>query len=536
MRRAVCLLLALLFLGVAALPAAAGGGIPQPTPGPPSPDPVNVPVYLRQVPAFVYDAATDRAVWVWSYSFGGPATGLVQDPRGNLWGDSWSFVKRGNSEEMPPLSPGVARLPVPGFDYATLRGVARAWAAQGLWVLPIYGQTGRMYKSSAPAVDWGGVPMPSGPEGVLDALPPSLYDRLLALGVWEYVDAEGGRWLRLGSGQVVSAYHRMSYTAVLKDGSHRDVTRLPLERWDDVVGEDPMDNYLHAASAPPWWDEPKPRPQKPGFYRAPQSWNPHLAKDWPQTTPGASILVIAGPSSWRLTAPAEVRAAPGTRVEIPLTVANTGWREEPVPPVLVSGPGGTQLIRAEGVRLGPGEEAQVKVPLTMPSERGEAAFFLNPPWPVGDYSPGLAQVEADYTDNAAATALVPQEPERRDALDIALALVYPKKLWTGMAVKIWTECWVAQGPGVTTDVVFSVSGQTASKRVTLPAGNPGAVVRTEFWVEAFEPGTLHLKAIVNPKRDPPEIRYDNNVFEVDVPVDYWSQGRKGTGVRVWLVK
>ncbi|MEW5934288.1 MAG: hypothetical protein AB1816_11975, partial [Bacillota bacterium] len=193
MRRAVCLLLALLFLGVAALPAAAGGGIPQPTPGPPSPDPVNVPVYLRQVPALVYDTATDRAAWVWSYSFGGPATGLVQDPKGNLWGDSWSFVKRGDSEEVPPLSPGVARLPVPGFDYATLRGVARAWAAQGLWVLPIYGQTGRMYKSSAPAVDWGGVPMPSGPEGVLDALPPSLYDRLLALGVWEYVDAEGGR-------------------------------------------------------------------------------------------------------------------------------------------------------------------------------------------------------------------------------------------------------------------------------------------------------------------------------------------------------
>ena len=108
-RLAVWLLVAL--LGVAAgRPALAGHGIPGWGCGPPSPDPANVPVYLRQVPALVYDAATGRAVWVWSYSFSGPATGLVQDPRGNLWGDSWSFVKRGDSEEVPSLSPGAARL------------------------------------------------------------------------------------------------------------------------------------------------------------------------------------------------------------------------------------------------------------------------------------------------------------------------------------------------------------------------------------------------------------------------------------------
>jgi hypothetical protein len=55
-------------------------------------------------------------------------------------------------------------------------------------------------------------------------------------------------------------------------------------------------------------------------------------------------------------------------------------------------------------------------------------------------------------------------------------------------------------------------------------------------VEAFEPGTLHRKAVVNPAPNPSEVRYDSSVFEVNVPVHYWSQGRKGTGVRVWVSK
>ncbi|MFZ5768530.1 MAG: hypothetical protein ACOY3F_07520 [Bacillota bacterium] len=54
--------------------------------------------------------------------------------------------------------------------------------------------------------------------------------------------------------------------------------------------------------------------------------------------------------------------------------------------------------------------------------------------------------------------------------------------------------------------------------------------------EAFEEGVLHLRAEANPRWNPVEERWDNNVFSVDVPVEYWSQGRTGVGIKVRLVK
>jgi len=190
--------------------------------------------------------------------------------------------------------------------------------------------------------------------------------------------------------------------------------------------------------------------------------------------------------------------------------------------------GESEWRKVQDLTLGPEtREATVSFPVTAPQATQTLEVKVNP----DELHPAT---ETDYRDNAAEVLVEVKEPP--PPLDIALSLLYPKELWSGMAVKVWVETWVAQGQGVTTDVVFTVNGQSASKRVTLRGGRPGPVERTEFWLEAFEPGTLHLKAVVNPRRDPPEVRYDNNSFEVDVPVYYWSQGRKGTGVRVWLSK
>lgn len=141
--------------------------------------------------------------------------------------------------------------------------------------------------------------------------------------------------------------------------------------------------------------------------------------------------------------------------------------------------------------------------------------------------------ETDYRDNAAEVVVEVKEPE--PPLDLALSMLYPKELWAGMVVKVWVDAWTVQGSGAATEVVFRVNGKSASKRVVLPAGKPGAVVRSEFGIEAFSPGTLRLEAVVNPGRDPAETRYDNNRFAVDVPVYGWSPGPGGE-VRVWLIR
>ncbi|MEW5934987.1 MAG: hypothetical protein AB1816_15535, partial [Bacillota bacterium] len=228
-----------------------------------------------------------------------------------------------------------------------------------------------------------------------------------------------------------------------------------------------------------------------------------------QRTGDVEILRLAAPVNLRLKDASREPSGPvepGKQVTVWATVelekgsapVDTwiGWRWK----------GESEWRKVQDVTLSPDtREVTVSFPVTAPQATRALEVKVNP----DELHPAT---ETDYRDNAAEVVLEVKEPP--PLLDIALSLLYPRELWTGMAVKVWVETWVAQGPGVTTDVVFSVNGQSASKRVTLPGGRPGAVVRTEFWVEAFEAGTLHLKAVVNPRRDPPEVRYDNNVFQV----------------------
>lgn len=48
---------------------------------------------------------------------------------------------------------------------------------------------------------------------------------------------------------------------------------------------------------------------------------------------------------------------------------------------------------------------------------------------------------------------------------------------------------------------------------------------------SFKEGVLCLR-----ERNLTETRWSGSVFSVDVPVEYWSQGRTGSGIKVRLVK
>ncbi len=184
---------------------------------------------------------------------------------------------------------------------------------------------------------------------------------------------------------------------------------------------------------------------------------------------------------------------------------------------------------AEDLVLKPGEERWLAFPVKAPSQAQTVECCVNP----DGLSPAY---ERDFGDNMGEALIDVVQPAK--PLDIAVSMTYPLKMWTGMRLVVWVNVWVEQGPAVTTDVVFSVNGKSAKKTVKLADGKAGerGMVRPEFYIEAFEEGTLHLKAVANPRHDPPESRYDNNVCEVDVPVLYWSQGRKGTGIHVYLTE
>ncbi|MEW5932947.1 MAG: hypothetical protein AB1816_05135 [Bacillota bacterium] len=187
--------------------------------------------------------------------------------------------------------------------------------------------------------------------------------------------------------------------------------------------------------------------------------------------------------------------------------------------------GESEWRRVQDLTLGPEvKEVAVSFPVTAPSSTQTLEVKVNP----DELHPPS---ETYYGDNAADVTVEVNKP-----LDITLKLIYPVKLWTGMRVAVWTECWVWHGPAVDTEVVFSCNGVSARAPISLPAGEPGRPVRTQFEVEAFEEGVLHLRAEVNPRRNPVETRWDNNVFSVDVPVEWWSQGRTGAGIKVRLVK
>jgi len=187
--------------------------------------------------------------------------------------------------------------------------------------------------------------------------------------------------------------------------------------------------------------------------------------------------------------------------------------------------GESEWRRVQDLTLDPeAKEVTVSFPVTALSSTQTLELKVNP----DELHPPS---ETYYGDNAADVTVEVKKP-----LDITLKLIYPVKLWTGMRVAVWTECWVWHGPAVDTEVVFSCNGVSARAPILLPAGEPGRPVRTQFEVEAFEEGVLHLRAEVNPRRNPVETRWDNNVFSVDVPVEWWSQGRTGSGIKVRLVK
>lgn len=190
--------------------------------------------------------------------------------------------------------------------------------------------------------------------------------------------------------------------------------------------------------------------------------------------------------------------------------------------------GETEWRKVQDVTLGPDRrQVEVSFQVSAPSATQTLEVKVNP----DELHPAA---ETDYRDNAAEVTVEVREPE--PPLDLALAMVYPKELWVGMVTKVFVDTWTAQGPGAATEVVFTCNGRSASKRVTLPAGKPGAVVRAEFGVEALSPGTLHLQAVVNPGRNPAEVRYDNNRYAADVPVHGLINPPGDGEVRVWLIR
>lgn len=514
----------------------------------PSPEPDLVPQYMRQHPCLVADMASTpdnpadpdnpaliRAAWVWAYDFAGPATNLQVGPGGSLWGDTWGYVLRGDEgQPEQPRRVGGARLPMAVAGFSDMEKLSEFLRGTLGWVPVVYGQTERMYKKTDPAIDVEDAPLPDGPGGVLLALPPALYDRMLSLGYEEYRVGEH-RFLKLGTGKdarVAEGFHRMSYTAVMRDGSHADVTKLDPGRYGDIKGEFPKDNWKYAATAPPGWDAAAPRPDFPGFYRAPQTWHPALAGDWPGTVPGTVSFVLMWPMDWDIQGPAEVRGRPGAEVEVPLQVTNRAgragearlsWLWEGDPSSRAPVPGG------ESLHLGPGESATVALKVRMPDRQRNAWFGVNTP------PRGFSELERDYTNNIWVTRLVPE------TVDLAVGITAVERAWTGLMFYATARYVNKTDTPVDTVGTFKVWGGTDSFS-DRHAFHLGPYGRKEYLYEVMctEPGKIWLRCEVNPGRDKPpgELRWDNNSVTAEIPVEYIPTrvGDHQSRIKVNLVK